>query len=103
MARTKVLLLLTCLFLVGCKDKSEKTIESIKSNLPYGTSFAEAESYLKKTKCEYSYDKETKCFTAILRDVRKTAFVSQNISIIIKMDERDKLKDLDIKIINTGL
>lgn len=103
MTKTKVLLFLICLFLIGCKDKTEKMVESIKRDLPSGTSFAEVESYLKKTKCEYSYHKETKCFTAILRDVRKTAFISQNVSIIIKMDERDKLKDLDIKVINTGL
>jgi hypothetical protein len=98
MTRTKVLLLLTCLLLVGCKEKSKEKINSIKSSLPPGTSVAEVESYLKKINCGYSYDSEKKRFTAILRDAGWKAVATQRILIIIKMDERDKLKDLDFMV-----
>jgi len=93
---------ITIFFMGGCKDTSSDLINSIKGDLPYGASFAEVESYLQKTKCEYSFDKETKTFTAIKRDVRKKTFTSQSISIIIKMDDHEKLKDLNIKVVHTG-
>jgi hypothetical protein len=92
------------IFTGGCKDKhkSEKMIESIKRDLPPGTSFAEVESYLKKTKFEYSYSKETKYFKGILRYTNKHAFVFESITITIKIDENDKLTDLDAKVVYTG-
>jgi hypothetical protein len=89
-------------YMGGCTEKNEKSIDSIKKDLPQGMSFTEIKSYLKRTKCEYIYDEQTKCFTAILRDVDKKAFTSQSITMIIKMDEHDKLKDLDIKVVHTG-
>jgi len=81
-------------YMGGCKKKSNDLIESIKKDLPPGTSLAEVESYLKKTKCEYSYNEQSKCFTAVLRDVDKGIIVTGSITMTIKMDEHDKLKDL---------
>jgi hypothetical protein len=98
MTKTIVLLLLTCLFFVGCKDKSEEKINAIKSSLPAGTSIAEVESYLKKINCGYSYGKETKRFTAVLHDVSPRTFASQRVLIVIKMDEQDKVKNLDFMV-----
>ena len=60
MARSKTLLILACVFLVGCEDKTEKTKDEIKKNLLPGTTATEVESYLNKMKCGFSYDKETK-------------------------------------------
>ena len=84
-------------------EKADKVIKLIEENLQHGTPFADVESYLKKTQVEYSYDNETKQFTGIVRDVSKKGFVSTNISVIIEMDEQGKLKDLETKIIHTGL
>jgi len=98
MTKTKVLLLLTCLFLVGCEDKTEKMEDAIRKNLPTGTSVAEVESYLKKMNCGFSYDKEAKRYTAVLRDVSRNTFSTQRLLIIIKMDEQNKLKNLDFMI-----
>ena len=98
MARTITLLILACVFLAGCEDKTEKTEDVIKKNLPPGTSAAKVESYLNKMKCGFSYDKETKKYTAVMRDVSSTSFASQRMLIIIKMDENDKLKNLDFLI-----
>jgi hypothetical protein len=95
MTRTKTLLLLACIFLVGCKDKTEKAEDVIKMNLLPGASAVEVESCLKKVKCGYSYDKEKKKYTAILRDVSQEKFASKKMLIIIKMDENDKMKNLD--------
>jgi len=98
MTKTNVLLLLACLFLVGCEDKTEKMEDLIKKNLPPGTSAAEVESYLKKMNCGFVYDKEAKRYTAVLRDVSANRFVSQRLLIIAKMDEQNKLKNLDFMI-----
>jgi hypothetical protein len=95
MAITKTLLILACIFLVGCEDKTEKTEDAIKKSLPSGTSAAEVVSYLNKMKYGFSYDKETKKYTAVMRNVGLRIFVSQRKLIIIKMDENDKLKSLD--------
>jgi hypothetical protein len=95
MARTKTLLILACIFLAGCENKTEKTEDAITRNLPPGTSAAEVESYLNKIKCGFSYDRETKKYTAIMRKVSSAASVSQKLLIFIKMDENDKLKNLD--------
>ncbi len=95
MTKTKVLLLLTCLLLAGCEDKTEKTKDAVKKSLPPGTAAAEVESYLNKMKCGFSYDKDTRKYTAVSRDVGSTIFVSKKMLIIIKMDEKDKLKSLD--------
>lgn len=104
MGRVFILLTWTVMvFLCGCKDKKEQVINSIKENLPVGTPFTDVNSYLQKTNFEYSYNNETKCFTAILRDLNKKAFSSENISLVIKMDEHDKLKGIDVKMIYTGL
>jgi hypothetical protein len=95
MTRTKTLLLLACIFLVGCKGKTEKAEEVIKMNLKPGVSAAEVESCLKKVNCGYSYDKEKKKYTAILRDVGLEKVAAKKMLIIIKMDENDKMKNLD--------
>jgi hypothetical protein len=95
MARTKTLLILACVFLVGCEDRTEITEDEITKSLPPGTSAAEVESYLNKMKCGFVYDKETKKYTAVMRDVSSSVFVSQRLLIIIRMDENDKLKNLD--------
>jgi hypothetical protein len=102
MTRTKTLLLLACIFLVGCKDNSEKMEDVIKRDLPYGTSAAEVESYLKKMNCGFSYDKETKRYTSILRDDSQKKYASKRILITIKMDEQDKLKNLDFMVYYKG-
>jgi hypothetical protein len=102
MTKTKVLLLLSCLFLVGCRDKSEEKInstkDSIKSHLPIGTFSAEVESYLKKIECGFIYDKEAGRYTAVLRNVSRKIFATQNMLITIKMDEHDKVKNLDFMV-----
>jgi hypothetical protein len=85
----------------NCKG-TETTIASIKLNLPIGTPYNDVEAYLKKIKSEYSYSKETKYFTAILRDVNKKAFTSQSISIVAKMNDQGKLKALDVSVVYTG-
>jgi hypothetical protein len=95
MARTKTLLILACIFLVGCEDKTEKTEEAIKRNLPPGTSASKVESYLNKMKYGFIYDKEKKRYTAVMHNVGQRIVVSQRKLIIIKMDENDKLKSLD--------
>jgi hypothetical protein len=95
MMKTKVLLFLTCIFLAGCENRTGKTEDAIRENLPTGTSAAEVESYLNKMRCGFSYDKETKRYTAVMRDVSSTSFASQRILIIIKMDDSNKLKDLN--------
>jgi len=89
-------------YMGGCKKKSDNLIETFKKDLPPGTSLAEVDSYLKKTKCEYSYGEQSKCFTAVLRDVDKGIIVTGSLTMTIKMDEHDKLKDLDIKMAYTG-
>lgn len=98
MARTKILLILACIFLAGCEDRTEKTKDAIKKSLSPGTTAAEVESYLNKMKCGFSYEKETKKYTAAIRDVGQTIFVRQTMLVIIKMDENDKLKSLDFLI-----
>jgi 2C-methyl-D-erythritol 2,4-cyclodiphosphate synthase len=92
-------------FIFSCKesDKGEKAVSAIKENLPIGSSFAEVESYLKKANFEYSYNNETKCFTAILREVNEKGLTSESISLVIEMDEHSKLKKLDVPKIYTGL
>jgi hypothetical protein len=96
MARTKIIpLILACIFLAGCKDKVQEKADAIKKDLVPGTSAAEVESYLNKMKCGFSYDKGTKRYTAVMRDVSPKIVVSQRLLIIIKMDENDKLKNLD--------
>jgi hypothetical protein len=95
MTKTKVLLLLTCLFLAGCEDRTERTEDTIKKNLPPGTSAAKVESYLNKIKCGFSYDKEKRKYTAVMRNISPAKVASQRLLITIKMDENNKVKNLD--------
>ncbi len=92
-------------FIGGCKNtkSADEMVNSIKESLPVGTSFTEIESYLKKAGFEYRYDSSEKQFRAILRDVKKDMLVSTSISLIIEMDQNDKLKKLDVKLLYTGL
>jgi hypothetical protein len=102
MTRTKTLLFLACFFLAGCKDKAQKAEDVIRMNLQPGATAAEVESCLKKLNCGYSYDKETKKYTAILRDVGLEKVAAKKMLIIIKMDESNKMKNLDFLVYYKG-
>jgi hypothetical protein len=94
---------LIILYLSGCADKKHQIINSVKENLTSGKSFTEVESFLKKQHFEYSYDNKNKTFTAILRNVGKNALTSENICLLIIMDENNNLKTLDVQKKYTGL
>lgn len=95
MSRIKTLLILVCIFFVGCEDRTQKTEDAVKKALLPGTSAAEVESYLKKMNCGFSYDKNTGKYTAVMRNVGPSVFSSKRLLIVIKMDENGKLKNSD--------
>ena len=94
--------------LYGCKnhDSNSQDIESIKKvleeKLKIGTSFENVESYLKEEGIEHSYVKESKSFIAIVRNINKNNFVSESLSITVKIGDDNEVKELILKLVHTG-
>jgi hypothetical protein len=76
--------------------------EKIKHDLPIGVSFESVKSYLEKSNIEYSWDEKNKAFYGIIRNVKKYGLVSENITLVIDMDNEKKIKSIKVSSILTG-
>ena len=76
-------------------------VVGIVQNVPLGSQRDFAERYLKKSGLEYSYDRATRTFRAILRGTEGNP-VRTDIQIVLLLDQNERITEIVIKQIFVG-
>lgn len=106
-ALLRELLAFTCVLplLMGCRVNHSPDLQKVRMmferELPAGTSEATVSAFLQAKKIEYSVKESS--YQGIIRETSgSNSLVTYNIRVTIRIDERKKVKTIEVEQVNTG-
>ena len=104
LAQWTLLYTLLVILLACGPPKSVKLADTIRRENPIGSRVDQVESFLKKNKIYYEHSESQgrDIIRGIVRNVSKQNLVRTDLQLTFEFDDRNQLKDLDIKELLTG-